>query len=138
MPYYKSKLSKIPGTSFDEVYRRALTLYKEIKSRTKRRPYIRSAYFKKEKVFLELFWIHLKEKKNLQDKTRRLKFFNCAIDLIKNSKVIPTAKRNPNRPSETLYRFSGLSKNNEIFCVQIKKEFKSKQKWFISVFPSKK
>ena len=136
--FYKSKAAKITGTSFHEVYRKAFLLYKELKSKTKRRPYIRSAYFKKEKVFLELFWIHLKEKNNLQDKTRRLKFFACATDLIRNSKVKPTIKKNPNRLSENLYRFNGLSKDNEVFYVQIKEGSKSKQKWLISVFPDKK
>ena len=72
---YKTKNRKLPGTHWNQVLKKAFNLYKEIKSKTKRRPYVRSVYFKKEKVFLELFWRHLHEKENIRDKTRRIKYF---------------------------------------------------------------
>ena len=135
---YKSKLTTIPGTSFDEVYDSAFYFYKKLKSKTRRKPYVRSVYFKKDKVFLELFWNHLFEKLNWRDRLRRLKFFPCAIDLIKNSRQKPIIKENPNNKSEILYRFKGISKDNEEFFVQIKQGKNSNKKWFISVFPDKK
>ncbi|MSU75059.1 MAG: hypothetical protein EXS55_00885 [Candidatus Magasanikbacteria bacterium] len=75
MPAYKTKAKKLPGTHWWQVSRKAFGLYKQITSKTKRRPYIRSAYFNKQKIFLGLFWSHLHEKDNIRDKVRRLKFF---------------------------------------------------------------
>ncbi len=45
---------------------------------------MRSAYFNKEKIFLDLFWTHLFMKQNQRDRLRRIKFFAVAIDLIMN------------------------------------------------------
>jgi len=135
---YRTKIKKLPGTHWYQVIEKAFGQYKKIKHKTKRRPYIRSAYFKKEKIFLELFWNHLYEKTNLRDKTRRLKFFPCAIDLIENDKYEPTSKENPNRRDEILHRFIGSTPNDEVFFVQIKEEKKSGQKWLVSIFPLNK
>lgn len=134
MQPYQSKFKKLPGTNYKEIYPVALRLYKQIKSKTKRRPYIRSAYFRKEKVFLDYFWQHLREK-NLKDRTRRLKYYQCALDLIKNSRLEPISKQNPNKPREILHRFAGLTNNKELFFVQISKDKKKGHKYFMSVFP---
>ena len=75
------------------------------------------------------------EKANLKDKTRRLKYFPCAIDLIKNNRFEPTSKENPNKKDEILHRFSGITPDNEVFFVQIKEVKKNSQKWLMSVFP---
>lgn len=131
---YKTKVQKLPGTHWRQVLKSAFGHYREIKSKTKRRPYVRSAYFHKEKVFLELFWRHLHEKANIRDKTRRLKYFPCAIELIKNTRLKPTSKENPNRRNEIVHRFAGMTPDNERFFVQIKED-KDGQKWFMSVFP---
>jgi hypothetical protein len=95
---------------------------------------LRSAYFKKEKVFLDYFWQHLQEK-NWRDRTRRLQFYPCALDLIRNSRVRPTFQINLNNPSERLHRFLGMTKNKEAFAVQIKEDLRRKEKHFIAVFP---
>ena len=71
MQTYQTKTSKVSGSSFDEAYKKAFWLYKKIKKKTKRRPYIRSVYFNKQKIFLELFWNHLHEKLNHRDKLRK-------------------------------------------------------------------
>ncbi len=135
MPTYKTKVEKLPGTHWWQVSKKAFGLYREIAKKTKRRPYIRSAYFNKEKIFLGLFWQHLHEKVNIRDKTRRLKYFPCAIDLIKNNRFEPSSKENPNKKDEILHRFSGITPDNEVFFVQIKEVKKNGQKWLISVFP---
>lgn len=44
---YSTKIKKLPGTSYAEVRRHTDSIFKQIKKRTKRTPYIRSAYFKK-------------------------------------------------------------------------------------------
>jgi len=134
MQPYQSKFKKLPGTNYKEIYPVALAIFKQIKSKTKRRPYIRSAYFRKEKVFLDYFWQHLREK-SLRDRTRRLKYYQCALDLIKNSRLEPISKQNPNKPREILHRFAGLTNNKELFFVQISKDKKKGHKYFMSVFP---
>jgi len=137
MQAYKTKISKLSGTDFHEVYYKAFSSYQKIKNKTKRRPYVRSVYFKKDKVFLELFWHHLHEKSNFRDKIRRMKYFPAAIEVIKNSRFDPDVIENPNNISEMLYRFTGTTKENDFFCVQIKVEKRSGKKWLMSVFPDK-
>ncbi|HLM84227.1 MAG TPA: hypothetical protein VK254_03395 [Candidatus Bathyarchaeia archaeon] len=133
---YKAKTKKLSGTDFREVNRKAHEIYARIKKKSKRRPYVRSAYFKKEKIFLELFWTHLYGKENWRDRMRRLKYFDCIVELIQKSRFAPTSKENPNKPREILFRFYGLTAENELFCVQIKENTKTKQKFLISVFPT--
>ncbi len=137
MELYQTKSSKLPGTHYLEIYKIAESFYKVIKSKTKRRPYVRSKYFNNEKIFLELFWRHLHEK-NLWERQRRLKFFNVAIELLKNSKCEPIMTINLNNKSETLYRFGGITTNREVFVVQLKESKKSGQKWLMSAFPVNK
>ena len=132
---YQARSKKIPGTSRTEVYRGAMTLFSEIKKSTKRRPYIRSAYFKKEKVFFDSFWDHLRQKP-YKDRLNRLKYFKASIELIKNSKNKPLIKNNPAKSKEIFYRFAGLTKERELFYVQIKEDSRTKQKYFMSCFPA--
>ncbi len=135
MQYYQTQVGKLSGTDLKEVIKRASQLYNEIIGRTKRRPYIRSKYFGKQKIFLGLFWEHLHGKSNHRDKLRRVKLFPAAIDLIKNTKIDPISKKNPNKTMEILHRFGGKTKNGEIFFVQIKENKRNGEKLFISAFP---
>ncbi|MFH1089359.1 MAG: hypothetical protein V1716_02965 [Candidatus Uhrbacteria bacterium] len=135
MEIFQTKTNKLSGTNFKEIYKTAFSFYQKLKQKTKRRPYIRSAYFNKEKVFLEFFWHHLHEKLNYRDKTRRVKYFSCAIELIQNSKLNPGSKENVNRRSEIFHRFAGRSKNGDLFFVQIKEDKRTNQKWLVSIFP---
>ena len=137
MKIYKVKIAKLSGSDFHEVHQKAFYLQKQINKKTKRRPYIRSAYFKKSKIFLGLFWEHLFAKENWRDRSRRLKYFPCALELIKNSRIEPVSKENPNKPNEILHRFTGITKNNDLFFVQIKEDKRVGQKWLISTFPKK-
>ena len=114
MKIYKTNCSTLPGSEFKEVHKHALSYYKRIKAMTKRRPYVRSVYFRKSKVFLGLFWAHLFDK-NWRDRTRRLKFFPAAIDLIRNSHFDPVSNENPNRKSELLHKFYGKTSDGKLF-----------------------
>lgn len=136
MQVYKTKAKIITGSDFHEVHQRAFGLYVEIKKKSKRRPYIRSVFFNKNKIFLDLFWHHLFEKKNWRDRVRRMKFFGCAIELIQKSRFQPKTKENPNKTSELLHRFYGVSADDQLFYVQIKEDKKKDQKFLISVFPT--
>ncbi len=136
MQYYQTRVEKIPGTDLREVSRKAKQLYASLNGRSKRRPHVRSKFFEKQKIFLGLFWQHLEDKLNNRDKLRRLKYFPCAIDLIIHTNCEPVSiKVNPHKSSEILYRFTGITKNREIFHVQIKEDKHSKEKFLISVFP---
>ena len=136
MQAYRTKARKLPGTHWWQVGKKAFGLYQYIKRKSKRRPYVRSVYFDKEKVFLELFWRHLHEKTNIRDKTRRVKYLPCALELIQHTRFKPTSKLNPNRSNEMLHRFVGITPEQEIFYVQIKEDLKTNEKWFMSVFPA--
>ncbi|PIQ77148.1 hypothetical protein COV82_06140 [Candidatus Peregrinibacteria bacterium CG11_big_fil_rev_8_21_14_0_20_46_8] len=135
---YQVKIKPLPGTNYSEVYKRTLDIYKKIKNRSKRRTYIRSSYFKKDKIFLDIFWQHLHKKLNHRDKTRRLKYLPCALELIRYSNDEPVSKENPNARSEILHRFPGITKTKEEFFVQIKEDKRIGEKYFISVFPNEK
>ena len=138
MKVYQTKTAKLTGTDFREVYQKAFGQYRQIKRKTKRRPYIRSAYFNKDKIFLELFWHHLREKQNFRDKIRRMRYFPCAIELIQNSRFRPASVKNYNRSSEILHRFIGVTRDDDLFFVQIKENKKTGNKWLISIFPPDK
>lgn len=126
--------SVLPGSNYVTVHSNAKLAYAVIKNRTKRKPYIRSKYFKKQKIFFEFFWAHLSQK-SMKEKTKRLRLFACAIELIAKTKKEPTVKINRHRKTEQLYRFYGLTKEKISFCVQIKENLISKNKYFMSVFP---
>lgn len=137
METFKTKSAILSGTDYKEISKKYFNLYNEVRRKTKRRPYVRSAYFNKDKIFLSLFWSHL-HNKNYWDQMRRMKFFGCAIELIKNSHLEPTSKENPNKPAEILHRFAGTTKNNDLFFIQIKENKRTGEKWLISVFPIEK
>lgn len=132
---YKTKSKKLTGSNYGEVHRKAFSIYTQIVKRSKRRTYIRSAYFKKDKIFLGLFWHHLGDKFNHQEKVRRVKFYACALELIRNSKLDPESKQNVDKKSEILHRFTGITSEKEIFFVQIKENKTNNQKYLISIFP---
>lgn len=135
MQYYRTRAGKILGTNFKEVHKKAFDVYLEIKKKTKRRPYIRSTYFKKEKIFLNLYWEHLLNQDNWRDRLRRIKYFIAALELMKNTTLEPTSKENPNKSGEIFHRFSGKDRDGEVFFVQIKEYRKKNQKYLISIFP---
>ncbi|HXK40863.1 MAG TPA: hypothetical protein VJ046_02060 [Candidatus Paceibacterota bacterium] len=131
---FQTKTKKLPGTNYVEVRKNALTLFNQLKKKTKRKPYLRSKYFKKQKIFFDFFWEHLLQK-NHKERVRRLKFFSAAIELIANSKNNPTTTENPHKSGELLHRFAGLTKEKELFYVQIKEDKRSGAKYFMSCFP---
>ena len=134
---YKSKYGKLSGTSLTEVMTAARREYHTIQKRTSRRiPYVRSSYFSKDKVFLNTFWDHLKQK-HPADQMRRLKLYLAAIDLIRNSKGTPDTIFTKEDMDTLLHRFHGVAKDGDYFSVQIKQNKRTNRKEFMSVFPAK-
>lgn len=134
MKAYKTKSGKLVGTNLKEVTKNARKIYTFEKARSKRSPYIRSAYFKKDKIFIAPFWDKL-DSKNPGDKLRRLKYYKCALELIRHSTDIPDSKEDPNDKNSLLHRFTGLSSEGDKFGVQIKESKKTNRKILLSVFP---
>ncbi|MEK9160243.1 MAG: hypothetical protein AAB383_05965 [Patescibacteria group bacterium] len=66
---------------------------------------------------------------------RRLKYFTAAIELLERTRLEPKSKENPNKKGEILHRFTGITKDSEIFYVQVKENKNTGQKHLISVFP---
>mgnify|MGYP001583040303 CR=1 FL=1 len=133
---YRTKIGKIRRLDYRRIYGMCQRIYKNIRSKSKRRPYVRSRFFDNEKIFLELFWVHLYDK-NKKERISRLQYFLIALDLLKNSRCKPTSKENVNNKSELLHRFYGVTSQGEEFFVQIKENKHSGQKYFMSVFPVK-
>ncbi len=133
----KLKTSKIKGTDYPEVYKKAYNFYKIIKKNcNKRRPHVRSKYFMNQKVFLELFWVHLHQK-NTGERQRRVAFLPAAVEFILNSVDKPSMVALSSKSSEIFYRFRAEASNGEVFFIQIKEHKKSGQKWLMSIFPEK-
>jgi len=137
MKVYSSKYSQIPGSSYEEVMPVARKEFNKIRNRTKRRPYVRSKYFKGDKIFLLTFWDHL-AKKHRNDKMYRLKLYNCAIDLLRNSTFTPDTKFRKDDLNIMLHRFEGKSNDKINFYVQVKQDKRTGRKDFMSVFPARK
>jgi hypothetical protein len=130
---YKTKATKISGANYIDIERKVRREYNTIARRTKRRPYVRSAYFRKDKVFLNLFWTHLNQK-YCSERKRRLKYFSCGIELLRHSTLSPTTRENPNGKDELVHRFYGLTSDKTIYCVQVKENRKTGAKFLMSIF----
>lgn len=136
MKVHPVKASTHTGTTWEDVYPSARGLYNRIKAQTKRQPYVRAEYFKKDKVFIELFWVHLNQK-SAKERRKRLKYYAAGIELLRTTRLQPESKRNPNKSSELLHRFGGITAQGDLFYVQVKEDTKTDRKDFMSVFPDK-
>jgi len=136
MIFYQTKIKKLPETNYAEVKKHVSFILNQVKKRTKRKSYIRLAYFNKQKIFFDYFWAHLLQK-NLRERIRRLKYLPCALDLIRNSRIDPVSIENADNRNEMLHRFIGKTKDKEIFFVQIKENKKNNKKYLMSCFPQK-
>lgn len=132
MKVYAAKSSLLSGSDFREIHDNSRVVFAQYVTANRRQPYIRSAYFNKDKVFVNLFWQHL-WRMNWRDRVRRLKYLAAGLELISESRTKPISKPNPNKSSEMLHRFAGTSREGYLFYVQIKA---SKGKLYLmSIFP---
>ena len=134
MKVFQSKFKALSGTDYKEIYTKAKAIFLKIKKRSKRKPYVRSAYFRNSKIFIDYFWEHLHQK-NQADRLRRLRFYACALELIQKTRLPPIIKGHVNKPHHSMHRFYGKTPNNEVFVVQILEDIKTDKKYFLSVFP---
>ena len=137
MDRFKSKYGKLSGTTYDEAVRNARKEYIKIQHLTKRQPYVRSKYFDGDKIFINIFFNHLVQKRK-GEQLQRSKLFLCAIDLLRNTRSSPKTIFSNNNMNEMLHRFEGETKDGEVFYVQVKQNKRTGRKDFMSVFPPKK
>jgi len=97
---------------------------------------VRSKYFKKDKIFLTLYWSHLVQK-DRKEELRRARLYKAALDVIRNTTHDPLVAVDTAGHGIYLYRFYGLTKDNVEFCIQIKQNHQSGRKDLISAFPLK-
>lgn len=126
----------LPGTSYEEVVKVARYEHKKIEKLTKRQAYVRSTYFNKEKVFISLFWEHLAQK-HPKVRTKRLRLYTAAIDLLRNTRCEPETIFKQDDLSVLLHRFYGVTRSGEEYCVQVKQDKRTGRKDFMSVFGRK-
>ena len=119
---------------YKDMMQQARKLFRTLQRRTKRRPYVRSAYFRKDKVFFEYFWVHLNQK-SLPDRARRLKYLPCAIELIRTSMQSPTTFVNRDEPNAIHHQFKGVTSEKLRFFVIVKQDRASGKKHLLSIFP---
>lgn len=131
---YRCRIKQLVGSDYREVYGLASKAYQKAKGSTKRRPYIRAVFYGRGKIFLQLFWDHLMQKP-WKERVVRMKLLPCAIELLQLSTYVPLSRQNPNRSTELLHRFLGITPENVEFVVQVKEDKRTGEKWFMSVFP---
>lgn len=139
MKVYQSKALSIPGTSYDDLIGKVRKEEDKIRKLTMRRPYVRSSYFvegkNKSKVFIEHFLPHTMQK-GRKTRVKRLKLYNAAIDLLRNTRHDPEVILKNDMPSHILYKFHGITRDRIKFCVQVKQHKRTGRKDFMSVFPN--
>lgn len=133
---FKSKYDLLPGTDYEEVVALARKEFNTIRRITKRQPYIRSRYFRSDKIFVTIFWDHLMQK-HRKDRVKRLKFYKAAIDLLRNSIETPDTIFDSKNKDILLHRFHGTTSDGREFLVQVKEDKRSGRKDFMSVFDKK-
>ncbi len=140
LAFYKTKASTLPGTHYRDVVKVSRGIFTNSLRHTKRKPYLRSAYFKtntgKAKIFFDYFWLHMSQKPP-KERYRRLKFFEAALEIITYSHFAPLSNQNPDKKSEMFHRFGGVTPNGEKFYIQIKEHLPSDTKQLMSIFPAK-
>ena len=133
MEIYQSSAARLTGKTYIDLERKARKIHNDIARRTKRSPYLRSVYFKKQKIFIKPFWEHLNQKSQ-HDRRRRLKYYGAEIDLLQHSTQKPITKQNPNGDGQLVHRFVGKTKEGDLFFVQIKEHHRTNARYFMSVF----
>lgn len=134
---YQCKTQPLIGNRFVGILPQARSVFRVLQKQTKRRPYIRSLYFQKEKVFFDFFWHHL-EQKSIVDRVRRLKYLPCALELLRKSRLNPQIFIDSNQKQIIKYRFIGMASESTYFAVIIQENLKKRNKQLISIYPLKK
>ncbi len=131
---YHCQSLPLGGHRYADIMPQARALFRALQKKTKRRPYIRSAYFKKDKVFFEYLWTHLNQK-SLPDRARRLRYLPCALEVLQKSRQDPITFVDSQDPDTIRHQFSGVAGDGSRFAVIVKQERASGRKHLLSLFP---
>lgn len=131
---YKCKISAFYSSSYARVKKQAKNFFNSKTAHSRRSAYVRAPAWKKQKVFLGVFWSHLFDKKPAE-RMVRLRLLPCALEVLENSTYPFVTKTEPGNPNIFLHRLYGQTPAGQVFALQVK-EYSNKQKlYFVSCFP---
>lgn len=134
MNFYQTKSPLSTGSNYKEIHRNYEKYFRSLQRKSKRQPYVRSAYFLKQKIFLNLFWVHLFDKTH-NVRSIRLKYIPATIELLEHSRIDPVTILNLEAKSELFHRFYGLTKSKQKFVVQVKQIKSTGKLYLMSAYP---
>lgn len=132
--FYQCKAKCLTGHRYTDIMPLARVLFRELKRKTKRRPYVRSAYFEKDKIFFDFFWHHLNTMLP-SERAKRLRFFPCALELLQKSRNNPITFIDVQRPDVIKHMFQGKTADGYCFAVVIQQERKTGKKQLLTLYP---
>lgn len=133
---YRCRANPIGRSRFVGIIPQARAMFRTLQKQTKRRPYVRSTYFSKDKVFFDFFWQHM-EQKLPSDRARRLKYFPCALELMRKARNDPVTYIDPTQPNGILHRFLGKTSDGRLFWVLVREDRRTDKKQLLTIFPHK-
>ena len=133
---YQCKTHVLAGRKYTEVMPQARKIFRSLQQKTKRRPYVRSTYFRKDKVFFDQFWTHMNAK-SIPDRTRRLRYLPCTLELLRETRNNPLTFIDSNQPETMKHQFLGKSPDCKKFVVVISEHRSSGRKQLLSMYPRK-
>lgn len=131
---FRCRSRPLTGHKYADIMPQIRQIFRALQRQTKRRTYVRSAFFKKDKIFFDYFWIHINQKLK-HDRTRRLRFFACALELLRVSKNPPRTFIKKELPNVIYHEFLGQARDGSRFAVIIKQHRDSGKKYLLSLFP---
>lgn len=134
---YHCKERPLSSHRYADLLAEARMIFRSLEKRTKRRPYVRSTFFHKDKIFFDYFWKHLQQKIPAE-RARRLRFLPCALELLRHSVQHPLTIKPESDSHVLLHRFAGQTRSGEYFYVQIKHDLRSGKKQLLSIFPARR
>ncbi len=106
------------------------------KRNARRQPYVRSKFFYGDKVFINIYWNHLVQKRK-SEQLKRSRLLPAALDLLRNATISPTILQNYSDKQHKYFRFKGRTKDGTIFYVQVRQNLRTDRKDFMSAFMAK-
>lgn len=133
---YHCKTKPLVGHRFVEIMPRARGVFRALQKQTKRRPYVRSTYFHRDKIFFDFFWQHLQQK-SVVDRARRLKYLPCALEVLRKSRHDPVTFVDIRRPGIIKHEFVGVAPDGMRFSVVVQQDRGTDKKQLLSLYPSR-
>lgn len=131
---FSCKTQPLKGHRFVEIMPQARQAFRALQRKTKRRPHVRSAYFNKDKIFFDFFWHHM-QRKSVVDRARRLKYFPCALEVLRQSRQDPGTFVDKYQPNVIKHEFQGKAPDGMTFSIIVQQDRKKGEKQLLSIYP---